>query len=400
MTPLFVGLVIVAALAWTGVWWHPARPWDFEPRDSRPLAEKEPEIWPRVAVLVPARNEAESLPQTLPLLLAQDYPGEFHVVVMDDRSQDGTAEVAQKLASGAGVPERLKVFTGLPLPQGWMGKVWALQQGAEHAIREWPDVAYFLLTDADIAHTPDSLRRLVMESTAEGIGLNSRMARLRCESFWEKLLIPPFVFFFILLYPTRWVNRRDHFIAGAAGGCVLLERTLWEKFPGGFGVIRNAVIDDCSLARAARDQGAHLCLTLSETQVVSLRPYPKLEDIWKMVARSAFAQLHHSYLLLAGCVLFLAALFLGPEVALVLGCAGWLPGSVLALALGVILVRWWVYQPAASFFRVPGLFRFTLPLAGVLYGAMTASSAWRHARGRGPGWRELNLPEKSGTLPS
>ncbi len=260
MTAL-AGAGALAAAAWLAVLLHPARPWDLRPTDEEGGEAPEPAAWPSVAVLVPARNEARTLPQTLPALLAQDLPGPWSVVLVDDRSADGTAAAARELAAG---DPRLRAVDGAPLPEGWVGKVWALEQ-ARRAACAGPGAApeLLLLTDADIRHAPGSLRRLVAEAEAQRLDLVSRMARLRCSSRAERLLIPPFVLFFLLLYPPRWANRDGGRVAAAAGGCMLVRRSALEA-AGGLEAIRGALIDDLALARAVKRSGGRVRLRRSE----------------------------------------------------------------------------------------------------------------------------------------
>ncbi len=360
----------LALLAWLGLLLHPARPWDMSPNDEGP-PPPDPAAWPAVAVLVPARNEAASLPRTLPALAVQDYPGPWSIVLVDDRSEDGTADAARRLAG-----DRVTIRTGSEPPEGWMGKLWALQQAL--AGREEP---WLLLTDADILHSPDSLRRLVAEAEAGGLDLVSRMARLRCESAAERLLIPAFTWFFTLLYPLRRVNQGR--CAAAAGGCVLLRRAALEK-AGGLEAIRDRVIDDVSLARRVRDSGGRLHLSLSRTRVRSLREYGSIGSIGAMVRRTAFTQLRRSWLLLAGTLLGLGLLFLVPPLAALAGILHPPARSVSALGLAGCLTMAWVYLPALRFFGLSGLRACTLPLVGLLYGAMTLASAFSGSRSR---WR-------------
>jgi hopene-associated glycosyltransferase HpnB len=412
---ILLGISIAATLsflAWLFILLYPARPWDFHPvGDDEPLANPPSAIrggeWPRVSILVPARNEAETLPHTLPSLLTQDYPGPCEVVLIDDRSSDGTAETARRIAAELGRAERLRVIAGAPLPEGWVGKVWALQQGISAlGARDLPLSTqhsglstFFLLTDADILHAPASLRRLVAESLAGGLALNSRMARLRCESAAEKLLIPAFVFFFNLLYPMRRVNDPRRRTAAAAGGCMLLSRQGLERIGGGLESIRAELIDDVSLARLVKGAGLPICLSLSRTEVLSLRAYPGLGDIWRMVRRSAFTELKHSWLRLAGALLGLGLLFVVPALAFFSGLAGMaLSGdSAQPAAIGLwaclkgllsLYAMWAAYGPAIAFFELPRRYAYTLPVAGVLYGLMTVDSALRYELGGGTQWRE------------
>ena len=364
---------------------HPARPWDLRPTDEDRPQAADPARWPALAVLVPARNEAEALPRTLPALLAQDYPGGWRVVVVDDRSADGTGAIARRL--GGGDP-RLSVVAGAPLPAGWAGKVWALEQGRRRAAEAGP-AELLLLTDADILHAPGSLRRLAAEAEAGGLDLVSRMARLRCVSAAERLLIPPFVLFFFLLYPMRWANRPGGRVAAAAGGCVLVRAAALER-AGGLRAIRGALIDDLALAAAVKRSGGAIRLALSRGGVASLRPYADVGAVWRMVRRSAFTQLRRSWALLAAVTAVLALMFLAPPAAAVAGVAGLAAGAdgwPLPLAAG--LAGWAVMAavalPAVRAFDLRPRWALTLPLAGTLYGMMTVDSALRGPRGGG--WR-------------
>jgi hopene-associated glycosyltransferase HpnB len=378
-----LGWAGVAALAaWLGVLLHPARPWDLRPTDEDGPPPPDPAAWPAVAVLVPARNEAQALPQTLPALLAQDYPGDWWVVLVDDRSGDGTAAVARRAAAG---DPRLAVVAGEPLPEGWAGKVWALEQGRRHASAAGAPPGLLLLTDADIRHAPGSLRRLVAEAEAGRLDLLSRMARLRCESPAERLLIPAFVLFFFLLYPMRWANRPGGRLAAAAGGCVLVRAGALAR-AGGLGAIRGALIDDLALARAVKGSGGATRLALSRGGVSSLRPYPDVGAVWRMVRRSAFTQLRRSWALLAAVTAAMALMFLAPPACVVAGAAGALAGAAgwpLPLAAGAAAwaVMAAVALPAVRAFALPPRWALALPLAGVLYALMTLDSALRGPRG-------------------
>jgi hopene-associated glycosyltransferase HpnB len=348
-------IAAVSLAGWLGVLLGTSRAWDLRPVGEDEPRPPDPDAWPSVTVLVPARNEADLLPLTLPSLRAQDYPGQVQVVVVDDRSTDGTRELAN--------------ISGGELPPGWVGKVWALEQ-ARRAAGE-PD--YYLLTDADIRHAPPSLRRLVGESEAGGLALNSRMARLRCDAPVENLLIPPFVYFFNLLYPMRRVNRRP----AAAGGCILVRRNALES-AGGFETIRDCVIDDVSLARAIAPHGP-IRLAVSRSDVESLRAHD-FGGIWRMVRRTAFTELRHSWALLGLTVVLLALLFAAPTVLTVVGFAtgDLLAGSAAAAAWTLMTA---LYVPTIRYFCLSPAWTLTLPLAGFLYGAMTVDSAVRGRRG-------------------
>ena len=394
----------LALLIWVGIALHPARSWDFRPIGEDNVLPLKPHQWPSVQVLIPARNEASMLRETLPSLLNQDYPGPFSVSVIDDRSQDQTATVATAIAEHAKATDRLRVVSGTALPAGWVGKVWALQQGAVAcgfalgSKESLPD--YLLLTDADIWHAPDSLRHLVIESEAEQLALNSRMARLRCVSFAERLLIPPFVFFFILLYPPRWVNDpRKTMTAASAGGCVLLSSQALIRI-GGFRALRNRIIDDVTLGQLVKGVGLPIRLCLSRTNVKSLRVYDTVDSIWRMVRRTAFTELNYSWLRLIGTVVGLAVAFGLPPIFFLCGLVFFgLPPIVdvevsARQALLLMLeggIAWGlmttVYLPGVRFFDLRRVWGLTLPLAAMLYEAMTLDSAFRHLWKKRVDWR-------------
>ncbi|MGW3954188.1 glycosyltransferase [Streptomyces sp. NPDC004752] len=349
--------------------------------DVRLPPRRDPDDWPSVCVVVPARDEAAVLPSSLPSLLAQEYPGRAEVFLVDDGSSDGTGELARELARRHG---------GLPLtvdspgepPAGWTGKLWAVRHGIGLARARDPE--YLLLTDADIAHAPDSLRHLVAAARTGGFDVVSQMARLRVESLWERLVVPAFVYFFAQLYPFRRIGRRGARTAAAAGGCVLLRTETAERarIPD---AIRHAVIDDVALARAVKGDGGHVWLGLAE-RVDSVRPYPRLHDLWRMVSRSAYAQLRHNPLLLVGTVAGLALVYLVPPVVLVVGAAA---GSTAAAVTGALawLVMTGTYVPMLRYYRQPLWLAPSLPFTAFLYLLMTVDSAVRHYRGRGAAWK-------------
>ncbi|MFD4032990.1 glycosyltransferase [Streptomyces sp. NPDC058637] len=352
--------------------------------DQRLPRRAEPVRWPSVAVVVPARDEAEVLPASLPSLLAQDYPGDAEVFLVDDCSTDGTGDLARGLSVRLGGLPLTVVSPGEPEP-GWTGKLWALRHGIALARQRKPE--FFLLTDADIAHEPDSLRELVAaagEEGADGFDLVSQMARLRVTSTWERLVVPAFVYFFGQLYPFRRVNRAGSRTAAAAGGCVLLRTGAAERarIPES---IRQAVIDDVSMARAVRRGGGRIWLGLAE-RVDSVRPYPRLTDLWRMVSRSAYAQLRHSPPLLVGTVLGLGLVYVAPPVTLAAGLltgdavAAWAGGAAWAVMAGT-------YMPMLGYYRQSLWLAPLLPFTAVLYLLMTVDSAVRHYRGRGAAWK-------------
>ncbi|MFF3600691.1 glycosyltransferase [Kitasatospora indigofera] len=343
-----------------------------------------PDRWPDVAIVVPARDEADVLPLTLPGLLAQEYPGRARVILVDDHSGDGTAGLAAALADSGALP--LTVTAPPPLPAGWTGKLWALRHGVELACAGPPAdrPAYLLLTDADIAHGPRSLAALVSAAGSADLDLVSQMARLRVSTRWERLIVPAFVYFFAQLYPFRRSNRPGSRTAAAAGGCSLVRTDALER-AGGVAAIRGAVIDDVSLAKAVKATGGRIWLGLAE-QVDSVRPYPGLAPLWRMVSRSAYAQLRHSPALLLGTVLGLVLVYLVPPAATVAGLAAGRPDVAAAGAAAWALMAG-TYLPMLRYYDRPALAAPLLPFTAFLYLLMTVDSAVQHRRGRGAAWK-------------
>jgi hopene-associated glycosyltransferase HpnB len=380
----------VAAVAWLylvaahGGYWRTSQ--------RLPRVSTEPDAWPDVVAVVPARNEAEMLPVTLPALLGQEYPGALTVIVVDDGSSDGTGEVAAKLGAGSARP--LRVISGAPPPDGerWAGKVWAMAQGLR-AAGPGPD-GYLLFTDADIAWEAHTLRRLVAAAEGDDRDLVSQMALLRTATGWERVVVPAFVYFFAQLYPFRRVNVPGSRTAAAAGGCMLIRRGALEK-AGGLAPIRGALIDDVAMGRMIKHHRGRCWLGVTR-QVVSVRPYPRLASLWQMVARSAYTQLRYSPVLLAGTLIGLLFLYTLPPAGAITGLAAVLAGGdgatgAAALTLGAGLVGWALmslsYLPMLRLYRLSALRAPGLPLIALLYAAMTADSARRHYAGRGAEWR-------------
>ncbi|WP_326806522.1 glycosyltransferase [Streptomyces sp. NBC_01775] len=373
--PTLVPLASLAAWLWLllarGFFWR---------TDVRlpPGAERAPAdgVWPSVTVVVPARDEAEVLPVSLPSLLAQDYPGRLEILLVDDGSTDGTGALGRELAERTpGGPELSVLSPGEPEP-GWTGKLWAVRHGVERARSEGTEPDFLLLTDADIAHAPGTLRRLVCAALAADLDLVSQMAQLRVTTGWERMIVPAFVYFFAKLFPFRWVNRPSGRTAAAAGGCALL-RTGAVVRAGLPDSIRDAVIDDVTLGRAVKRSGGRIWLGLADG-ISSVRPYAGLRPLWRMVARSAYAQLGNNPLMLVGTVLGLGLVYLVPPVWSVAGSpvggAAWL---VMTLS----------YVPMLRYYRQPLWLAPLLPVTAALYLAMTVDSAVRHHRGEGAAWK-------------
>src|SRR5262247_1617574 len=338
-----------------------------------------PVAWPDVVTIVPARDEADVVGATVRSLLTQDYAGSFAVVLVDDQSQDGTAAAAQGAAAAVGAAHRLTVLSGQARPPGWSGKVWAMHQGVEHVQSLGAPPRYILFTDADIVYEPAALRQLVAEAEAEQLVLTSRMVKLRCESLAERLFIPAFVFFFQMLYPFAWVNRPNRATAAAAGGCMLVSAQALRA-AGGISSIRGALIDDCALGQRMKSVGT---IRLALTDLVrSLRPYPHIADIRRMVARSAYDQLGYSPLLLAGTIAGLALIYVAPPLVALAGSG---LARVLAAAAWALMML--AFLPMLRFYRLSPLWALALPAVALAYMAFTLDSAYQHARGRGGLWK-------------
>ncbi|RCJ24600.1 glycosyl transferase family 2 [Nostoc sp. ATCC 43529] len=422
MGVIVLGLMLLSLTIWLGLLCFRGQFWRL---DQQLELEKlhTTSVQSVVCAVVPARNEAELLPISLRSLLLQDYPGSLHVFLVDDRSTDGTANFAEGVAYALGKSEQLHIISGEPLPPGWSGKLWAVEQGIKNASLLTPD--YYFLTDADIEHDVSSLWRLVAKAEQENLDLVSVMVRLRCESFWEKLLIPAFVFFFQKLYPFRWVNNPKNPTAAAAGGSILIRKEALERI-GGIQAIRQALIDDCALAKAVKRSGKvgkedtgtrgrsdaeifsfpaseRLPISMSSptgriwlglsTLTRSLRPYNSLATIWDMVARTAYTQLNYSPLLLLGTLVGMSLIYLVPPVGLILGVV-WSNWGILFTGLFAWLLMALAYYPTIRFYKCSFWLAFSLPAIAFLYTLMTLDSALRHWQGRGGNWKGRVYPAK------
>ena len=374
---------VTALVIWAGLLFCRGRFWFSDQHLSPPVANLAGRPWPDVAAVIPARDEAPTIGRTVASLLAQDYPGRLDVFVVDDNSTDGTAEKAREAAEAAGAGDRFHLVSGKPLADGWSGKLWAVSQGLAAARDGAPDAAYVLLTDADIDHDPANLRRLAAKAEMEKRDLVSLMVLLNCETPWERLLIPAFVFFFQKLFPFPWVNDPTDSTAAAAGGCMLVRRKALED-AGGIEAIRGRLIDDCALAALLKARGS-IWLGLTR-EAISLRRYDDLAEIWRMVARTAYEQLGHSILALLGTLVGMALLYLVPPVAAVWGAlvGEWDLAAAGAAGWGLMVMA---YFPTLRLYGRPAWTGLALPLAGLLYTLMTTDSARRHWLGRGGGWK-------------
>ena len=328
----------------------------------------------RVAVLIPARDEGQVVGRSIQSIVAQDFPGPFHIFLIDDHSGDRTVELARAAAE----LDFLTVIAAQQLPEGWTGKLWALAQGIRQAESFHPD--YLLFSDADIVHAPDGISRLVARAEAGGYDLVSWMVKLQCETFAERALIPAFVFFFFMLYPPAWTESARRRTAGAAGGCILLR---WEALAriGGIAAIRGELIDDCALAKAVKRTGGKVWLGVT-SRTRSIRGYGTFREIGSMVSRTAFWQLRHSVLLLAGTIAAMFVTYMLPPLLL-------LTGRPPAMALGAFA---WVlmmvaYAPSLRFYGLSLLWAPAIPLVAAFFTGATIHSAVRYWRGRGGEWK-------------
>jgi hopene-associated glycosyltransferase HpnB len=354
---------------WLAILLLPWRPWgtreslDADPQLRADLTD--------ISVLIPARNEEGTIADTLQALTAQGQG--LKVILIDDESNDNTVSIAEN----SNIPN-LQIVRGTSLPQGWSGKLWALEQGRQHV-----DTGFILLLDADISLVPGTITALVHKQQTGDLQLVSLMAFLRMSGFWEKLLMPAFIYFFKLLYPFRLSNSQKWPVAAAAGGCILIQKSALDGI-GGFSAIREALIDDCSLAKKIKDRGGKIWTGLTHS-AISKRPYNTLGTIWNMVARTAFTQLHYSLVLLCLCTFIMILAFAVPLVGLCL--AG---STTKFIALMTLLMMSASYLPSLRYYAIPAYWCLCLPVIGILFLLMTWTSAIRYYAGSGANWKDRN----------
>lgn len=380
--------LVIAALSlaiWLYLFLARGNFWSLHPFNDDEASHPAPKAWPAVTAIIPARNEAETIAQTIASLLQQNYPGKFSVVIVDDHSEDQTAKLAEQSAHKIpAATTQLKILSAPPLQPGWTGKLSTLNAGVT-SITDEP--IYLWFTDADIVHSADTLTRLVARAESNNLDLTSLMVLLRAQTLPEKFLIPPFLFFFLMLYPPKKITNPKSKTAGSAGGCILLRRTALERI-GGFSAIRNEVIDDCALARAVKHSRSDATTSRSKIWMGvtrkshSLRAYSTFAEIRDMIARTAFTQLNYSALLLFGTLLGLAITYLAPIALLFAHSTA---ARLVALATWIIMSL--LFLPTVRFYRISTHWAATLPLAAAFYAAATALSALRYWTNRGAQWK-------------
>ena len=342
------------------------------------------ETWPSIAVVIPARNEEKYISATLQSLMAQKYPGEINITVVNDNSTDNTVEAITRIKD-----ERIVISNASDLPEGWTGKLWALKQGINLSIKKNPSVDFYLFTDADIEHSQEILKIMVTKAERENLQLVSLMVLLNCRNFWEILLIPAFVFFFQKLYPFQWINNPKRSTAGAAGGYILVRRTALEA-AGGIDAVRGEIIDDCAIGRMIKKKGI-IWLGLTRN-VKSLRSYTRLSEIWGMVIRTAFNQLNYSVSVLLVTTIGMIIIYLVPPFAVVWGLVF---NDYLFLSLGVLcwIIMAIAYLPTQRLYQRPFWEALLLPIAAFLYSLMVIDSAQRYWKKRHPSWKGRKYPQ-------
>jgi len=395
MASLFSQLPVAGTLGiiTLGIWLHLffGRGWFWRVKKlvADQLVEETQAEWPSVAAVIPARNEAATIAKVIASLAQQDYPGNFSITIVDDHSEDATADLAKKAASESRAENRVRILSASVLPAGWTGKLWALNEGvskggdsttrtSSEEPNERPD--YFWFTDADIIHAPDTLRRLVTGAGRDKLDLASLMVLLQAKSFPERALIPAFLYFFLMLYPPQWVADEDLGTAGAAGGCILVKSEALEHI-GGLAIIRGEVIDDCALARAVKNSGGRVWMGLTRKSA-SLRAYGSFSEIRDLIARTAFTQLRYSSLFLAGTLAAMFLTFVAPVMLLFVR-----DPTARVLGLGAWLFMTLSFIPTLRFYRLSLLWALSLPMIAIFYSLATVLSALRHWLGSGAQWK-------------
>ncbi len=388
MTQLFhPHLVNVLGIIALGIWLHLffGRGWFWRVRklDADRVSDETLSKWPGVVAVVPARNEAETIGRAVSDLAKQEYPGPLSVVIVDDHSGDATASIARQIAEESGAQERVRIVSASALPTGWTGKLWALNEGVANSLElgsvtEAPTFYWF--TDADVAHGPDTLRRLVVRTEREKLDLASLMVLLQAKTFPERALIPAFLYFFLMLYPPAWIADDELGTAGAAGGCILIRRELLERI-GGLAAIRGEVIDDCALAKAVKASGGKVWMGLTRKSE-SLRAYATFGEIRDLIARTAFTQLRYSTLRLVGTLAGMFLTYVAPVVLL-------FAHDSTARTLGVVswLLMTFSFLPTVRFYRLSAVWAPLLPVTAVFYTYATLLSAVRYWMGKGGEWK-------------
>lgn len=378
MAFLTIILAGLSLLIWIALTFSRGAFWQLRAFDDDVAPHESLTVWPRIVAIVPARNEAETIQRCVESLLRQEYAGESRILIVDDHSEDATGELAQRAAEVGGASDQTQILQAEPLPLGWTGKLWALQQGIDRAAAFTPD--YFWFTDADIEHASDTLRRLVTRAEQAQLDLTSLMVLLQARTLPERLLIPPFLYFFLKLYPPKWIADARARTAGAAGGCILLRRGVLERI-GGMSAISAEVIDDCALARAVKGTGGKIWMGLTRKSV-SLRAYTTFGEIRDLVVRTAFTQLGYSAMLLLGTVTGMALTYLVPVA---------LSFHTQAVTWRMSLAAWALmtltYLPTVRFYRLSPLWAPLLPIAAAFYSYSTILSAIRFWVRRGGQWK-------------
>ncbi|UBM07549.1 glycosyltransferase [Cupriavidus metallidurans] len=371
---MLFGLSLLTLVVWCVLVFARAGFW----RVRKPAPSPAPAEWPTVVTVIPARNEADVIGRAVTGVLSQRYAGRLHLVVVDDHSTDGTADIARAAALSIGKGDALTVIGARDLPAGWSGKVWAQSEGLAAADKAAPEARYVWLTDADIWHGPNALAELVARAEDEQRDLVSLMVRLRCDSAWERMIVPAFVFYFAKLYPFASIANPRSRVAGAAGGCMLARRSALARI-GGFEAIRGELIDDCSLAAKIK-AGGSIRLDLADDSI-SLRPYDDWQSLWNMIARSAYTQLHYSPWMLIGATLGMILTYLAPPVLALAGGAGTWPAWLAWLLMAIS------YRPMLREYRQPVWMAPLLPLTALFYLGATLDSARRYYLRRGGQWK-------------